>query len=251
MVERVRKEVVRIGELEIHYSVVGEGEPLVLVHGLSGSWLWWSRNVKELAKGYRVYLVDLPGFGAMWRFRNQFHLSKVALQLDLWARAVGLESACFIGHSMGGYVCLALAKLNPPLVSRLILVATTGVPTYRSVLTGIFPMAKAVIRTRPSFWPILLYDALRAGPILLFRAASQVVSQDASGLLSAIRVPTLLIWGEHDDLVPLKSGRQLRHLLPESRLFVIAHANHICMFDQPAIFNAAVQKFLKGEPVGD
>src|ERR1051326_3157429 len=54
------------------YKRVGEGEPIVFVHGLSGSTHWWRRNIPELAAQYRLYLVDLPGFGSMWRQRRHF-----------------------------------------------------------------------------------------------------------------------------------------------------------------------------------
>src|SRR4051812_23367957 len=102
--------------------MVGEGEPVVLVHGLSGSTRWWTRNIGALARGYRVYLVDLPGFGAMHRLRRHFVLAEAASWLVAWMEAVGLENAHLVGHSMGGYVCLQLAAQRPEVVCRLVLV---------------------------------------------------------------------------------------------------------------------------------
>ena len=86
-----------------------KGEPVVLVHGLSGSTRWWSRNIPALAEHYSVYLLDLPGFGAMRRLRRRFVLAEAASWLSAWMEAVGLDSAHLVGHSMGGYVCVRLA----------------------------------------------------------------------------------------------------------------------------------------------
>src|SRR5579883_1986232 len=105
----IRKEIVQIHGWPVHYEVAGEGEPLVLVHGLSESTRLWYRNVPELAERYRVYLVDLPGFGAMRKFRRQFSLEGCGPWLGQWMEAVGIETASLVGHSMGGYVCMSLA----------------------------------------------------------------------------------------------------------------------------------------------
>ncbi len=86
----------------VHYRVVGTGEPVILVHGLSGSTRWWARNVPALAKRYRVHLVDLQGFGAMRRYRRSFILAEAASSLLAWMDALDLPWVHLVGHSMGG-----------------------------------------------------------------------------------------------------------------------------------------------------
>ena len=75
---RVSRHEVRVGGWPVRYEAAGEGEPVVLVHGLSGSTHWWSRNVQAIAERYRVYLVDLPGFGRMRHSRRRFILAEAA-----------------------------------------------------------------------------------------------------------------------------------------------------------------------------
>jgi pimeloyl-ACP methyl ester carboxylesterase len=133
----------QVGGWPVRYEVAGEGEPVVLVHGLSGSTRWWSRNVSDIAKRYRIYLVDLPGFGKMHRLRRQFVLTEAADWLSEWMNAVGLERTHLVGHSMGGYICLRLAARRPAAVRRLVLVAPAGVPTGRSMVGYIGPLLGA------------------------------------------------------------------------------------------------------------
>jgi pimeloyl-ACP methyl ester carboxylesterase len=247
----VSRQIINVDGLPVRYEVAGEGEAVIFVHGLAGSSKWWARTIPAIAQHYRVYLVDLPGFGAMRRLGRQFQLLQAAAWLDRWRQALGLEAFSLVGHSMGGYVCMALAAQQPERVRRLVLVASIGIPFERAVAQLLWPTALALVRTTPAFWPTLLYDGLCAGTPMILRAAHQIVALDARPLLPGVKSPTLLIWGEQDDLVPLRFGQQLHALLPEARLFVIKHANHICMYDQPQIFNAALLALQEGQEVGD
>src|SRR5579862_8376983 len=101
----------------ISYQVVGDGEPMILVHGLSGSRLWWIRNIPQLAQQYRLYLVDLPGFGTLHFPNARFELAKAPSWLLTWMEMLNLRRAHFIGHSMGGYICARIAAARPEVVS--------------------------------------------------------------------------------------------------------------------------------------
>ena len=240
-----------MGGYSVRYEIAGRGEPVVLVHGLSGSTRWWSRNIPALAERYSVYLLDLPGFGAMRRLRSRFVLAEAASWLSAWMEAVGLESAHLVGHSMGGYVCVRLAARGPEVVRRLVLVAPAGVPAGRSMFGYLGPLLSAVRYATPTFLPVLVYDALRMGPVTLWRAARDLLAEDVRADLQRIEAQTLLIWGENDTLVPPALGGVLREEIPDSRLLVLNGAAHVPMFDRPVEFNAALLAFLAGGSVGD
>ncbi len=242
---------IQVGGWPIVYEVAGEGEPVVLVHGLSGSTRWWFRNVPAIAKRYRVYLVDLPGFGTMRSLRRRFVLAETATWLSEWMEAVGLERAHLVGHSMGGYVSVRLAASRPELVSHLVLIAPAGVPAERSMLGHLVPLLLAAHYATPAFMPVLVRDALRMGPITLWRAARDLLAEDIRGDLQNIQVPTLLVWGEKDPLIPPAVGDLLRAEIPNSRLLLLQRAGHVPMFDQPKNFDAALLAFLAGELVGE
>ncbi len=242
---------VKVGNYLIHYQTIGEeGEPVVLVHGLSGSTLWWRRNVQSLAQHHKLYLVDLPGFGARKRQRGRFVLKQASEWLFAWLTAVGITRAHFIGHSMGGYICMELATHHPEVVGRLVLVAPAFKPRFQRVRDYILPLCIGGRYVARSFLPILAYDSLRAGPLTLLQATREIIALNGGDKLHCFPHSVLLIWGEHDTLVPPTFGPLLRAALPNSRLLLLPRASHITMFDQPYAFNAAVNAFLCGEDVG-
>jgi pimeloyl-ACP methyl ester carboxylesterase len=234
----------------VYYEVIGEGAPVVLVHGLSGSALWWIRNVQSLAQHHTVYLLDLPSFGAMRRARPRFALSTAGTWLLAWMEAVGLKQADFIGHSMGGFICLWIATHHATVVSRLVLVSPAIFSETYPLTSYFVRLLKGTRELTPRFFPILLYDALRAGPFTLLHAASELIREDLQEEIKAVEAPTLLIWGANDTLVPASMGYVLRETMKSARLLIIERAGHVCMFDRPQAFNTAVAAYLSGQPVG-
>jgi pimeloyl-ACP methyl ester carboxylesterase len=248
-VSKIVVQYTQIGTYRVRYEVVGEGDPVVLVHGLSASTLWWRRNAPVLARQYRVYLVDLPGFGAMHFPRSRFVLEQAVAWLLRWMEAVGLHKVHLIGHSMGGHICLRLAASYPELVSRLVLVAPAIIPRTNTVAGYLVPLLTGARHTSPSFFGTLLYDALRANPLTLFQATRDLIALDGHAAMKQVQAPTLLLWGEYDTLVPATFAPLVRQEIPEAHLHILVGAGHVCMFDRPHEFNGAVLTFLQSEEV--
>ena len=236
--------------MTVYYQVVGQGEPIILIHGLSGSSRWWVRNIPALAKHYRLYLIDLPGFGTMRRYRQRFFLDEIAAGIVSWMEAVGIKQAHLVGHSMGGYLCLWIATHHPERIQCLVLVSPAGLPHIRSLSGYALPLLVAICSLKPSFFSILISDALRAGPLVIVRAAQDLLTKDIRDCLKDITTPTLLIWGEYDSLVPPILGDILNEEIRHARLLILKKAGHVSMFDQPKQFNAAVLTFLAGQVIG-
>ena len=241
----------QVQNYRVSYEVLGEGDPVILVHGLSGSLRWWQRNVQALAQDHRVYLVDLPGFGTMRRVRTRFALVNVAQWLLAWMEAVNIQKAHFVGHSMGGYICIWIAAHRPQVVSRLVLVSPAVLARIHSIWGYARPLLTAIRYMKRGFFFILTYDALRAGPLTLLRAAHGLLSLDAEKDIARVAAPTLLVWGENDTLVPPSVGQILRTEIADSRLVILKDAGHVSMYDQPQQFNQLVETFLRGESVGE
>ncbi|GAC1377726.1 MAG: alpha/beta hydrolase [Ktedonobacteraceae bacterium] len=242
---------IKVNGLPIFYQRIGEGEPLVLVHGLAGSTRWWERNVKSLAERHCVYLVDLPGFGSMHRAGTRFALGQAGSWLLQWMEALGIQKAHLLGHSMGGFICLWIAAHHPEKVLRLILVSPAILHQVHTLWGYLFPILQGVrYLTLPFAW-ILLWDSLRMGPFTLLRAAQSLLKESLGKEIKTVQAPTLLIWGEGDTIVPASLGHVLRGEMHDARLLIIKRAGHVSMFDQPRIFNQAANDFLAGKIVGE
>jgi pimeloyl-ACP methyl ester carboxylesterase len=233
----------KVGPATIAYEVAGSGPPVVLVHGLSGSSRWWSRNIGALAPHRRVYVVDLIGFGAS-RARQPFALAEAAGQLTQWMDQLELERASLVGHSMGGLIAAELAADAPERVDRLVLVDPAALPLDENLVTHAISLLRELRYISPSFLPVLIADALRAGPLTLWRAITALMMADLRPKLAQIRARTLAIWGEHDALVPIAFARQLAQYLRYEELVVIKGAGHVPMWDRPKAFNRVLTEFL-------
>lgn len=183
----------------------------------------------------------------MWRQRRHFHLETSAEWLAAWTQAVKLDTFYLVGHSMGGYVSMALAARHPERVKRLVLVSSVSVALEHSVVGYLPHLFLAGLRITPTFLPILFFDSLRAGIPTLVRATKQIVDLDIAPVVTALQTPTLLIWGERDTLVPLSFAYHLQTQLAHvnARLLIIKQASHVSMFEQPRQFNSAVLAFLE------
>jgi len=237
---------VRFPPYSLWETRTGSGSPVVLVHGLSGSSRWWSRNVAALGEKHLVAAVDLVGFGRNRRFlglpRFLPTFAETTALLARWIETFG-EPVHVIGHSMGGQIAIALAAERPDLVRSLILVNAAGMPFRLDPR----PHVRAV--PKPPYGGIgiarvLVPDFFRAGPASVAVAGARVVRGDMRDRMHRIRVPTLLVWGENDPLVPLVYGEAMQREIEGSRLVVIPGAAHVAMWDRPSEFNRIALSFL-------
>jgi pimeloyl-ACP methyl ester carboxylesterase len=231
---------------ELWETRTGAGTPVALIHGLSGSSRWWSRNVAALATKHLVVAVDLTGFGRNRRFIGlpavMPSFAEVTSLLARWLETFG-EPVHLIGHSMGGALAIRLAAERPDLVRSLLLVNSAGMPFHLDLRPHVRPLPKPPYGG-PGIMRVLLPDFFRAGPASIAVASTRVIFSDERESMKRIRAPALLVWGENDPLIPLQYGEAMLQEIADARLEVIPRAAHVAMWDAPGEFNQIALKFL-------
>ncbi len=271
----MREGFVRLGGAQTYYAVAGEGPPLVLVHGLGGSSVFWQRNVGPLVRHFQVFTLDIPGFGRSEKPRFEYGLSNGIDVLRDFLDAMALENASLVGHSMGGLLCMSMALRFPLRVARLVLVDAAGlgkevhlpvrlasVPILGELFLG---KSRSFIRSemRSLFYdPSYLTDefiddvyetrrspgARHAFLATLRNGVSFLGIRDAVILqneLHQLTTPTLIVWGAQDRLFPLAHAYAAHEHIRGSTLQVFDKCGHCPHIEKADQFNELVEDFLR------
>jgi pimeloyl-ACP methyl ester carboxylesterase len=273
--ERLRR--VELPGATVPYVEVGEGEPLLFVHGLSGCWQNWLENLPHLGKGRRAIALDLPGFGAAPMPRWPIDIPAYGRLIHDFCEKLGLTGVSLVGNSMGGFVAAEAATTSPARFERLVLVSAAGIlntwrPEARGTVTAWawkqFGPALArrgrEIVSRPRarelvFRPFVHYpDRLREDLLLeqivggLTRAEGfgdalqALIRHDIRERLGSIELPTLIVWGLSDRVIPVAAAISYHRRIPGSRLEIFERTGHVPQLERPLRFNALLDEFLAG-----
>jgi pimeloyl-ACP methyl ester carboxylesterase len=236
----------RVGAHRIHYYVIGEGPPLLLVHGVASRAADAAPLFSTLAKKHRVYAPDLLGYGESDRPRDSDY--SVATQTDVirdFMDAMRLREADVIGMSMGGWTTLKLAAEHPERVKRLVLVSSAGVdfattlderafsPETMDELRASFARQSDRAAKLPDF---ILRDFLRRGRdrqwIVRRSMASMLTRRDLlDRKLQRVRMPVLLVWGTDDKIVPFSVAASMQREMPQAHIVPLHGCGHLAIIE--------------------
>jgi pimeloyl-ACP methyl ester carboxylesterase len=263
-------EFVEAGGLKIAYERVGEGPPLIFLHGAAEDSRIWEPQLAGLADEFTVVAWDEPGAGRSSDLPEGFDLAGFADALAALLKALELGPAHIAGLSWGGTVLLELYRRHPELVATLIMIDTYAgwkgslpADEVRARVAGARKMLAAPDEefdpTLPGlfaddapakFVPLLAAIAADVRPATLAHELAIMAETDLSDLLPHITVPTLSIWGQEDARSPLIVARQFEEAIPDSTLVVIERAGHLSNLERPERVNDAVREFCRAHPPG-
>ncbi len=253
----------------LFYREVGDGPLALFVHGFPLDHSLWLDQLKGLAHVRRCVAVDLRGFGKSDPTVDPV-LSMEMLADDLAGTidALGAQQADVVSLSMGGYVALALYELRPALVRSLTLIDTRAAADTREARAGRDALADRLLDKGRSAVATELIPAL-LGRTPSHRSQARLRSmiegtryetfvaalagmkdrQDRTSLLPMIEVPTLVVGGEEDTLIPEADVRALAGAIPGARLAIVAGAGHLPPIEQPDLLNQALIELFEGRKV--
>jgi pimeloyl-ACP methyl ester carboxylesterase len=233
---------VRVRGHLVRYRTLGDGPPVLLVHGLGGSGRWWRETAPALAARHRVIVPDLPGFG--WSpAASRFRLAEAPELLGGLFERLGAGPARLVGHSLGALACLGLAARSPEIVERLVLIAPPVRTAGRGLLAHALPVVGTMLRLPPAAAVTVAVDIARLSPLALLAAAGELLVADHADDLAAVRAPTLVLWGGRDTMVPAAGVAELARAIPGARVRLIAGAGHVPMLDRPGEVNRELLSF--------
>ncbi|HEX8221147.1 MAG TPA: alpha/beta hydrolase [Chloroflexia bacterium] len=253
----------------VDYEERGRGVPVVLVHGFPFDRSIWSAQLEELSDEARVIAIDLPGFGGSEPLgEEEASIDGYADAIARWAGETGLDRLVIVGHSMGGYVALAFARRHPEMLAGLGLVCTRPGPDTEQARQGRYTMienvrdkgAQAVVdamlprllspgtrEERPGVEEQTREVMLRQGSDGIIAALQAMASRpDSSPMLAQIEVPTAVIGGADDAIIPAAEEDLMAATIPGATQLRIDGAGHMPMLEQPGRLTEALRNLARG-----
>jgi pimeloyl-ACP methyl ester carboxylesterase len=236
------------------YIEAGEGETLVLLHGLMGELSNWERTIDYFKENYRVLVPILPIYELPILTLGVKSLSK---HLHRFLKHKGLEQTVLVGNSLGGHVGLVFTAAHQEHVKALVLTGSSGL--YENAFGGSFPRRESYdyIREKVEF---TFYDPAtatkelvdevfktvndRSRVIRILALAKSAIRHNMAKELSKITIPVSLIWGRQDKVTPPDVAEEFYELLPNSELNWVDKCGHAPMMEQPDVFNEFLNTFL-------
>jgi pimeloyl-ACP methyl ester carboxylesterase len=264
----------------VHFNIAGKGSPIVLIHGVAGRAEQWDQTVQLLADHHTLVAPDLLGHGDSAKPRGDYSLGAHASGIRDLLVALDIERATVVGHSLGGGIAMQFAYQFPERCERLVLVSSGGLggqvhPLLRAAtlpgseivlpllahprvleIGSLIPRAlgRVGLRTRVDLTEMARgYQSLsnaeaRNAFIHTVRAVIDAGGQRINAsdrLYLASKMPSLIVWGRHDRIIPVEHARPAHELMPGSRLVLFDESGHFPHLDAPLRFARTLEAFVE------
>ena len=231
----------------LYYREIGTGSPLVMLHGYGVSGYMWQRVLPYFAQHYHVFIVDLPGHGQT-RARLPWQLRTIAPLLVQWLRQMEIAPVILMGQSMGGAIAIHITAEHPELVKQLVLVSAAGLPLEAQFAQLVVRSIRSATQRGGRYPLLLLRDVAQPRFRVLWQAAQEMTISDFRTEITTVaqlQLPTLIIWGEQDLLLPISLGYGLQAALPHATFITMPNSGHRPMLSEPEHFSRIVLQFLQ------
>ncbi len=242
------KEVFEYNGVKTVYYAAGEGVPLLFFHGGGGWALVYEDMLKELAKDFLVVAPDLPCFGGSDVLSEPWGFSDYANYFSEFVKFLNLEDVVVVGHSFGGGVALHLAG-NCDRVKKLVLINSLGIPLecdFRDLLLRVTQdFAKSyedIIKKQPESDLLRVWFKSNAPGVFEKLKTARKCVETAPPTFDGYSKPTLVLWGEGDEVLPLYYGKKVTAAIPGAVLKIIPAKHKSCIFE-PQIFVRHIREF--------
>ena len=251
---------VQINDIEVNCKITGEGQPILILHGWGSSSDSWIKIQHMLAeKGYQVVVPDLPGFGKTPAPKEIWGVEEYANFVNQFAGKFGFEKFVLAGHSFGGQTAIQFAVQHPEKVEKLVLIAAAGVRRTPGVAKKLVIAVAKLVSFLLYLVPLedlrnniksAVYMAIHRRDYVKTQGImrdvfKKVITQDLTAKFSKISMPTLIIWGDKDEMTPIQDAYLTQELIPNSKLEIIKGAKHALNFQAPEKLAQKILEFIE------
>jgi pimeloyl-ACP methyl ester carboxylesterase len=236
-----------VNGIHLAYERRGEGTPMVLLHGFPLDHHVWDEIVPLLEDKFDLILPDLRGFGGSTTVDSLYGMEDFASDIAGLLDTLGISKAAIVGHSMGGYIALAFARLYPERVSGLGLVASQAAADaperregrYKSAaevadkgIASVVEMMTTKFTSDPSLQEYARQSMEQQPPAAYIGSLKAMAERlDSLPLLSSIQYPVVVVHGDADALIPIERAREVKAAVPHAHLVEISGAGHMPMME--------------------
>ena len=259
--KNIQSKKIKVDGLDVNYYIAGQGEPLVVIHGGGGDARTWSHNIEELSMYYTVYAPDLPGYGASQPLAGNYFIPELAKFIDSFSNNLGIDRFHLVGHSLGGGVALNYALEFPHKIKKLVLVSSLclgreiafwvrllSIPAFlrslgiltMALLKGIKWLVQTFMEQVEFIMPLSPASVTIGGSITTIKEQTLVLANR----LSEIVMPTLLVWGAKDPIVPVSHAYAAAQVIPHCQVKVFENRGHNVHRDEITQFSSVLTGFL-------
>lgn len=252
---------VKIKDWNINYEVMGNGNPVILLHGWLANLETMRPIANSLCQNFKVYLVDIVGFGKSDLPEHPLNTNDFGDFLAEFVKKLNIENPILIGHSNGGRTIINAVGREIVKPRKIVLIDSAGIVPKRKlkyyIKVGIFKAGKAVLNKLPDvgvmkkfkeklFSHVGSNDYKASAPVLR-ETMKKIVNEDVTQLLPNLKVPTLLIWGTNDMDTPIADAKKMESLIPDCGLVEYPNSGHFSYLQNLQNCNAVLNEFFKND----
>lgn len=252
---------IKIQGCDINYEVLGEGNPVILLHGWLATLETMRPIANNLCKNFKVYLVDVIGFGKSQLPEHPLKTDDFGDFLKEFTEKLNIKNPILIGHSNGGRIIINAVGRGLVSAKKIILIDSAGIKPKRSLTyylkvafykTGKFflnllPNTKAIKKFKEKIRNHVGSEDYKTSANVLKETMKIIVNEDLQYLLPKISVPTLLFWGSLDTATPISDARIMEKLIPDCGLIEYAGSSHFSYLENINNVNSVLNEFLKND----
>ncbi len=252
---------VKIQDWNIYYETMGEGNPVILLHGWLANLETMRPIAHSLSQNFKVYLVDIVGFGKSDLPEYPLNTNDFGDFLAELIKQLEIKNPILIGHSNGGRMIINAVGRGIVQPRKIVLMDSAGLVPKRKpkyyVKVGIFKTGKLFLNKLPDVGAIKKFkekllnhvgsaDYKASAPVLR-ETMKKIVNEDMAHLLPNIKVPTLLIWGTNDTDTPISDAKKMENLIPDCGLVEYKNSGHFAYLQNIQNCNAVLNEFFKND----